>query len=290
MFGAGMVLTRGCSSRLLVLSANGNLRALLSGLVFAVAAQASLRGMASPLRDWLAGLWTIDGPGALNALSLAGLAPGWGLAIGLVWLVAGIAFAWRSRIAARHWAGAAGVGLMVALAWAFTSALAAASFAPQPVKSLSFTGPSANLLMLALTPPGGRLDFDIGLVPGVFIGSFVAAALGRELKLEGFRDGAGMRRYMAGAGDDGLWRHARRRLRHRRGRLGRGDLFAHCLGDAACHVDQRRRNGAAGRALMQGRAAGQACLQLSICRTTGTARAGASIGSRSAIADGLPKR
>ncbi|MDO9158526.1 MAG: YeeE/YedE thiosulfate transporter family protein, partial [Burkholderiaceae bacterium] len=32
LFGAGMILTRGCASRLLVLSATGNLRALLSGL------------------------------------------------------------------------------------------------------------------------------------------------------------------------------------------------------------------------------------------------------------------
>ena len=43
IFGVGMVLTRGCASRLLVLSANGNLRALLSGLVFAVSAQAAGR-------------------------------------------------------------------------------------------------------------------------------------------------------------------------------------------------------------------------------------------------------
>jgi len=54
LFGAGMVLARGCSSRLLVLSATGNLRALLSGLVFAVVAQASLHGFLSPLRDALA--------------------------------------------------------------------------------------------------------------------------------------------------------------------------------------------------------------------------------------------
>src|SRR5574343_1110790 len=36
LFGAGMVMTRGCASRLLILSANGNLRALLGGLIFAV--------------------------------------------------------------------------------------------------------------------------------------------------------------------------------------------------------------------------------------------------------------
>ena len=51
MFGAGMIMTRGCASRLLVLSANGNLRALLSGLVFAVTAQSALSGALSPLRS-----------------------------------------------------------------------------------------------------------------------------------------------------------------------------------------------------------------------------------------------
>ena len=44
VFGIGMVMTRGCASRLLVLSANGNLRALLSGLIFAVTAQSALSG------------------------------------------------------------------------------------------------------------------------------------------------------------------------------------------------------------------------------------------------------
>ena len=32
--------------------------------------------------------------------------------------------------------------------------------------------------------------FDLGLVPGVFLGSFIAAALFGELKLEGFQGGA----------------------------------------------------------------------------------------------------
>ena len=44
MFGIGMILARGCASRLLVLSATGNLRALLTGLILTVVAQASLRG------------------------------------------------------------------------------------------------------------------------------------------------------------------------------------------------------------------------------------------------------
>lgn len=50
LFGAGMILTRGCASRLLILSANGNLRALLAGLVFAVTVQASIAGWLAPAR------------------------------------------------------------------------------------------------------------------------------------------------------------------------------------------------------------------------------------------------
>lgn len=61
MFGAGMILARGCSSRLLVLAAQGNLRALLSGLVFAVTAQSALSGLLSPVRLAVAGWWTVEG-------------------------------------------------------------------------------------------------------------------------------------------------------------------------------------------------------------------------------------
>ncbi len=199
LFGAGMVLTRGCASRLLVLSANGNLRALLSGLVFAVTAQASLRGILSPIRDWLATLWTISDPTQLNGLAGLGLAQPAGLVFGLLWCALGFAFARRERIGLSTGLAAVGVGLVVGLAWIFTSQVAGASFDPQPVKSLSFTGPSANVLMLVLSQGGQRLDFDIGLVPGVVLGSFLAAAYAGELKLEGFHDGLGMRRYLAGA-------------------------------------------------------------------------------------------
>jgi len=48
LFGAGMVLTRGCASRLTVLSASGNLRAVFVLLVFAVTAHAMLKGVLAP--------------------------------------------------------------------------------------------------------------------------------------------------------------------------------------------------------------------------------------------------
>ena len=61
LFGIGMILARGCSSRLLVLAAQGNLRSVLSGLVFAVAAQASWTGALSPRRERISAWWTVEG-------------------------------------------------------------------------------------------------------------------------------------------------------------------------------------------------------------------------------------
>jgi uncharacterized membrane protein YedE/YeeE len=43
------------------------------------------------------------------------------------------------------------------------------------------------------------LNYDVGLVPGVFAGAFLAALFTRELKLQGFEGGKAMRRYLAGA-------------------------------------------------------------------------------------------
>ena len=110
-----------------------------------------------------------------------------------------IHFAQRARLVWREWLGAVGVGLTIALAWLVTFRIGAQSFEIVPVQSLSFTGPSANVLMLVLSPPGQPWNFDIGLVPGVVLGSLLAALWGKELKLEGFKDGHSMRRYIIGA-------------------------------------------------------------------------------------------
>jgi uncharacterized membrane protein YedE/YeeE len=198
MFGCGMVLARGCASRLLVLSANGNLRALLSGLVFAVTAQASFRGLLAPAREALAGLWVIEGGASRDLMAWFGLEQTAKLAFGAVWLAAALWFTLAGRISLRRALSAALVGLAVTAGWLFTYRLAQTSFTPTGVRSLTFSGPSADALMYVLSR-GRELDFDLGVVPGVFLGSFLSAALARELKLEGFAGGLGMRRYLIGA-------------------------------------------------------------------------------------------
>jgi uncharacterized membrane protein YedE/YeeE len=199
LFGVGMILARGCSSRLLVVAAQGNLRSLVSGLVFAVTAQSALTGALSPLRLAMSAWWTIDGGGARDLIARTGIGHGGALLFALAWLLAAIVWARRQRVPPWGWAGAIGVGLTIAGAWWFTYAVSRVAFDPHPIQSLSFTGPSSEVLNRVLFVTDRPVSFDLGLVPGVFLGSFLAAALFGELKLEGFQGGASMRRYIIGA-------------------------------------------------------------------------------------------
>jgi uncharacterized protein len=199
MFGAGMIMARGCASRLLVLSATGNLRALLSGLIFAVTAQAALGGVLSPWREAISGWWTVEGGASRDLLALTHLGRWGGLAFGLLWLMAALWYALRSRRDAWKWVGGIGAGLAVAFGWAYTASIAAQSFQVVPVQGLTFSGPSAEWLMRVVATPAPAMGFDFGLLPGVFAGAFLGGALGRQLHLEGFKDGYSMRRYIAGA-------------------------------------------------------------------------------------------
>ena len=199
LFGMGLVLARGCASRLLVLAAQGNLRSLLSGLVFAVTAQSALTGALSPLRLAVSEWWTIDGGGARDLIARSGIGHGGALLFALVWLAAAVVWARRQKVPPWGWAGAIGVGACVAAAWWFTYAVSRVGFDPHPVQSLSFTGPSSEVLNRVLFVTNKPVTFDLGLVPGVVLGSFAAAALFGELKLEGFQGGASMRRYIVGA-------------------------------------------------------------------------------------------
>jgi uncharacterized membrane protein YedE/YeeE len=196
IFGAGMVMARGCSGRLLVLAATGNLRSVVSGLVFAVFAQMSLTGWLAPLRDWLAALWVT--PGGRNVQLTAYWPEGTGLALGVIFAVIALWLAWRNRVGWHVLLFGSGVGFAVAVGWVVTFGLAQVSFEPVQVESLTFSGPSANTLMFFLDR-SSVLEFDIGLVPGVALGAFLAAAMGRELKLQGFEGAQPMRRALTGA-------------------------------------------------------------------------------------------
>lgn len=198
IFGAGMILARGCPGRLLVLAATGNLRSILSGLVFAVVAQMSLRGWMSETRSDLAALWTTPNGRNVEAIRWLHL-PEWsGLALGVITALVALYLARRNRISAGILIFGAGVGVTVAIGYFLTYSLARIAFEPITVTSLTFTGPSANTLM-AMLEPFKNWSFDLGMVPGVFLGSFLAATLVGELRFQTFESAGQTRRSITGA-------------------------------------------------------------------------------------------
>jgi uncharacterized membrane protein YedE/YeeE len=198
LFGVGMVLARGCSGRLLVLAATGNLRAVVAGLVFAVVAQMSLYGVLAPARTEVAGLWTTKGGTNVNLLTALHL-PDWsGLALGAALAVLAIVLAIRNTIGTRTLVFASGVGFAVAVGWVLTFGLSQVAFEPVQIESVTFTGPSASTLMFFLSPER-LVDFDIGLVVGVFAGAFLAAWSAGELEAQSFHDPGTMTRSGIGA-------------------------------------------------------------------------------------------
>ena len=197
IFGSGMVLAGGCASRLLVLSATGNVRTLVAGLVVTLVAQASLRGVLSPLREEISSWWLVD---AGSRGFSHWMPPFGGMILGALLLLLALWLVRRCRVS-RWWSIAAVVtGLSVALAWLLTSLHAAYSFDIVPVKSVSFTGPSADTLMGLINQPKLSWSFDIGLVPGVFLGSLLAALVTREFKWQQFTSESGTLRFLVGAG------------------------------------------------------------------------------------------
>jgi uncharacterized membrane protein YedE/YeeE len=200
LFGAGMILARGCVSRLLVLSAGGNLRAIVTGLVVTIAAQASLRGALSPAREWLAGLWLVPGGAGRDLGSMFGIGPGAAASLSLLALVVAMVLGLRMRAERTgRILASAGVGLAVALGWLATASIAARSFDIVPITSVTFTGPSSDTLMALINDRSLPLTFATGLVPGVVLGAFATALISGEFRIERFGAETPLERYLVGA-------------------------------------------------------------------------------------------
>ena len=199
MFGCGMILARGCASRLLVLSATGNLRAIITGLVLTLVAQASLRGALAPAREALAGLWLVPGGEARSLLSQLGISSAVAAAGAALTLASAFWLARRSDVRGSQAVAASIVGAAVGLGWLLTYAIAQTSFEVVAISSVTFTGPSTDTLMGLVNSTELPLGFGVGLVPGVFVGAMSMAVLTREAHIERFGPDAPMERYLLGA-------------------------------------------------------------------------------------------
>lgn len=193
LFGIGMYLTRGCTSRLTILAATGNLRGLFVLVVFAIIAHATLKGVLAPIR-------TFFGTFSLN-LPHSGFSDLYGGSI--VWSVVLIAIAsiWviRSGISYKTLFISGLIGSLIPLGWFGTSVLLVDAFDPTPAQTFAFTLPWSEFLFWIIASTSITPGFGQGLICGVLIGSFSVAFWSGRLKLVGFSEPQEMLRYGLGA-------------------------------------------------------------------------------------------
>lgn len=189
-FGAGMILTRGCVSRLTVLSASGNLRALLVLVVFAIVAHATLKGVLSGLHTSLKAI----------TMELAPTLPGTPLLLAALITGAALVFAWRSGLGAGMLGLAALLGLLVPLGWVGTGYILFDDFDPIALQSLSFTAPVTETLFWVVASTAIAPGFGVGLMGGTVLGAGSAALLRGQFAWSSFDSARQTARYLAGAG------------------------------------------------------------------------------------------
>ncbi len=192
-FGFGMVLTRGCASRLTVLAASGNVRALTVIVLFAITAHATLKGVLAPLRTALGSVTVPLGDyAALSALPGGGV-----LWAGLFALVA-LAVALRSGAGLGALTLAALIGALVPLGWVGTGFILFDEFDPIAAQSLSFTLPSADTLFWGIASTAITPGFGVGLIGGVVAGAAIAALVAGRFVWQSFESPAQTGRYALG--------------------------------------------------------------------------------------------
>lgn len=190
MFGGGMVLTRGCASRLTVLTAQGNLRALTVLTVFAITAYASLRGLLAAPRIAFTDATSFDIVADQSVLPYTAAAA-------LVALLALIV--WRSGVGLRLALAGLTVGLVIIGGWFATGVLLMDAFDPRPAESLAFTSGASDALFYTMASTALEPGFGSAMVGGVLVGAFVSALFRRELQLESFEGPEQTVRYLGGA-------------------------------------------------------------------------------------------
>ena len=192
LFGIGMGLSRGCISRLLILTGRGNIRAFITLIFTAFFAWASISGLLATSRIYLATLAKYEAPDLSKLL----------FGLWIIVLIAMIGLVIRrggpEQIIKRT-AMSIGIGALVPACFFVTSRLGADEFEPVGVEALRFTAPivdSLNYLVYstAITP-----KFGFGLVIGVLAGATASAALAGRTKIEGFYNAPHPLRYIIGA-------------------------------------------------------------------------------------------
>jgi uncharacterized membrane protein YedE/YeeE len=222
MFGAGMVLASGCTSKTLIRLGSGNLKSLVVVLVLGLSAYMTLRGIFAVWRVATIDRVTIDFGVAQTLPALltrllelpAERVEHWSAPlIGLV----GLGLALKSRELWRHErsaiAGGLAIGMVIAAGWWVTGWLAYVPEHPDTLElafiatqlnrpeSLSLVAPYAYTIELLTlwSDQSRKLTFGIASALGMVSGSLLYALATGQFRQEIFPDAQDFRRHLAGA-------------------------------------------------------------------------------------------
>jgi uncharacterized membrane protein YedE/YeeE len=219
MFGVGMVLASGCSSKSLVRLAAGNLKSLVVLLAMAVSALAAMRGLTAVWRvhaidtvavdlphgpfvgQWLSAFWGLDLRAGLG-ISAAFLS-----LLLCVWVVKDRRFHTVS-----NWVTGAGLGLLVVALWWVSGVLGFVPDHPETLESVFLTTHSSRMEAMSFTAPVGywldaflyysdgskRLTLGMVTVVGVLAGACMSALQQGSFRWESFTHRADLVRHLVG--------------------------------------------------------------------------------------------
>ena len=219
VFGIGMVLASGCSSKSLVRLATGNLKSLGVLGVMAVSALAAMRGLTAVWRvhgldtvaidlpygpfvgQWLSAFWALD------------LHTGLGISAALVSL---LLLGWVVKDRRFHtvfnWVTGAGLGLLVVALWWVSGVLGFVPEHPQTLEPVFLATHSGRMEAFSFTAPVGywldallyysdgskRLTLGMVTVAGVLAGACLSALQQGSFRWEGFTHRADLVRHLIG--------------------------------------------------------------------------------------------
>ncbi|MFP4639853.1 MAG: YeeE/YedE family protein [Guyparkeria sp.] len=212
LFGVGMVLAGGCTTKTLVNIGQGDFKSLWAYLVVGLTALVLLQ--------WPAARMFVDQSLAWPGLSLAslgidhqdpgtllaGIAPNgslehWRLATALLVAAGLVARLWRmdhgQRMRRADLIGGLGIGLVITAGWLWTGSpagqalMSEAALAFDPPKgsgtqSLSFVAPAAEALRLGANPAFDFVTFGVVAMLGVILGAALWFAARQQFRLQGF--------------------------------------------------------------------------------------------------------
>lgn len=206
-FGFGMVLASGCPQRNLVRAGSGSLKALVTLLVTALAAQMALRGVfAVPRVEFLdAATLHLTSPQDLGSLLSPHLgsspsAVRWGVILLLSAATVALLYRHRRTMDRTHFLGGIAVGLLVPLGLFLTGYMGFIPEHPETLEPvwmntyshrpelLTFAAPLAHSLdLLTLwSDRNNTVTYGVLVVLGVLLGSTASSILRKEFRFESF--------------------------------------------------------------------------------------------------------